>query len=103
MDTLNERILTEAEVQRMLAFERQPRNSAILYCLYGAGIRASELVGLSWKDLTQREEAGQISVFGKGQKTRTILVPASVWQAMVGIRNGAGDDAPVYLVRRAIS
>lgn len=100
-ETLNERILTEVEVQRMLALERQPRNHAILYCLYGAGIRASELVGLRWQDLAERQDGqGQISVFGKGQKSRTILLPASVWQAIVGLRGAASDGARVFLSRK---
>jgi integrase/recombinase XerD len=100
-DTLNERILSEVEVQRMLALERQPRNHAILYCLYGAGIRASELVGLRWRDLTDRQDGcGQITVFGKGEKTRTILLPGSVWQAMIGLRNAANDEAPVFRSRK---
>jgi len=99
-DRLNERILSEVDVQRMLAFERQPRNHAILFCLYGAGIRASELVGLKWRDLTERDDGGQISVFGKGEKTRVILVPASVWHAIVSLKNAAGDDAPVFRSRK---
>lgn len=99
-DTLNERILSEVEVQRMLALERHPRNHAILFCLYGSGIRASELTSLRWKDLSARQDGGQLSVFGKGEKTRHILLPSSVWQAMVGLRDGAGDDAPVFLSRK---
>lgn len=99
-DALHERILTEVETGRMLALERQPRNHAILYCLYGAGIRASELVGLRWKDLTAREGGGQISVWGKGEKERVILLPASVWQAIIGLRASASDDAPVFRSRK---
>lgn len=99
-DRLAERILTEVEVQRMLVDERQPRNHAILYLLYGAGIRASELVGLCWRDLTERNGTGQVSVFGKGQKTRSILLPASVWQTIIGLRGDAGDSAPVFRSRK---
>lgn len=100
-DTLNERILTEGEVQKMLVLEVQPRNHAILYCLYGAGIRASELCGLKWKDFSERQEGqGQVTVFGKGQKTRTILLPASVWNIIVSQRGEASDDAPVFRSRK---
>ena len=97
---LAERILSEIEVQRMLVDERQPRNHAILYCLYFAGVRASELVGLCWRDLSERDDSGQISVFGKGQKTRNILLPASVWQTIIGLRGDAGDNAPVFRSRK---
>jgi len=99
-DRLNERILSEVDVQRMLAYERHPRNHAILFCLYGAGIRASELCGLNWRDLSERDGGGQISVFGKGQKTRVILLPASVWQAIIALREDASENSPVFRSRK---
>jgi integrase/recombinase XerD len=100
-ETLPERILSEGDIQKMLILEENPRNHAILYCLYGAGVRASELVGLRWRDLAERDDGqGQISVWGKGQKTRNILIPAQVWQAMTSLRGTAGDDAPVFRSRK---
>lgn len=46
-DTLNERILSEEEVQAMIALETEPRNRAILRLLYSAGLRVSELCALT--------------------------------------------------------
>jgi integrase/recombinase XerD len=77
-DTLNERILSEVEVQTMIALETNARNKAILRLLYSAGLRVNELCALSWKDLTARGDSGQITVFGKGGKTRTVLLPAPI-------------------------
>src|SRR5690606_13778116 len=45
-ETLANRILTEGEVQAMLAAERHPRNRVILHLLYITGMRVSELAGL---------------------------------------------------------
>jgi integrase/recombinase XerD len=80
----------------MLALELHPRNRAILYLLYGAGLRVSELTAASWRDLSAREDGGQISVFGKGEKTRTILLPTAVWGFLNALRDSAADDAPLF-------
>lgn len=100
-DTLAERILEESDVQRMLAVERNPRNSALLHLLYAAGLRVSELCGLRWKDLQARSDGGQVSVFGKGGKTRVVLLPASVNRRLLALKPElAADDDPVFLSRR---
>ena len=97
---LSERILDESEVQRMLALEPNPRNQAILVLLYASGVRASELCGLRWSDLQRRDEGGQISVFGKGQTTRVVLFPGSVWGRLMALRNDAPDDGPLFRSRK---
>jgi integrase/recombinase XerD len=99
-DRLAERILPEADVQRVIALEPDQRNRAMLRLLYAGGLRRSELVGLCWRDLVAREDAGQVTVFGKGAKTRTVLLPASVWRELVALRGAAGPDAPVFRSRK---
>lgn len=98
-DCLAERILDEGEVQKMLALEPNPRNHALLTLLYACGLRVSE-VCLTWRDLQQRDDGGQVTVFGKGEKTRTILIPVSVWAKLIGLRGDAGDEAPVFRSRK---
>lgn len=92
---LNERILSEADLHRMLSLELNPRNRAILTLLYASGVRVSELCTLAWRDLQPNGEGGQITVFGKGSVTRSIQLPASVWQSLLALRprNPALDDA----------
>lgn len=100
-DGLSDRILEESEVQRMLALEPNPRNSAILFLLYAAGLRVSELCGLRWRDLVPRQDGmGQVTVLGKGAKTRTILIPASVKRRLDRLRGQAADDGYIFLSRR---
>ena len=89
---LAERILSEAEVHRLLALEPDPRNRALLRLSYAGGLRVSELVALRWRDLQPRGvregggEEGQVTVYGKGGKTRTVLLPAPVWADLLALR-----------------
>jgi integrase/recombinase XerD len=98
-DTLAERILSEWQVQRLLELETDARNGTLLRLTYGAGLRISEVCGLLWKDLAARDEAGQITVFGKGGKTRVILLPAVLWRRLVAIHRGNDLDSPVFRSR----
>ena len=98
-DCLNERILSEAEVSAMIALETNPRNRAILRSLYSGGLRVTELCQLKWKNLSARGESGQVTVLGKGQKTRTVLLPDGVWNELCQLRGDAGADDPVFQSR----
>lgn len=99
-DGLADRILEETDVLRMIALEGNPRNKTILMTLYVGGFRVAELCGLKWSDLQNRHTAGQISVFGKGGKTRTVLVPQSVWNALQSLRKEARYSDPVFRSRK---
>jgi integrase/recombinase XerD len=77
-NTLAERILTETDVHRMLALEPDRRNQLLLRLLYIAGVRVSEIASLTWRDLQPRTDGGQVTVFGKGSKTRVVLLPATI-------------------------
>ena len=94
------RIMSEVDVHRMLALETKARNSALLFLLYGAGLRATEAAELRWRDLHARDDAGQVTVFGKGGKTRSVLLPTRVWAQLVSLRGEAGLEAPVFVSSR---
>ena len=99
-DELAERILTTDEVHRLLDIERNPRNRAIMFLFYGSGIRVSELASLKWKHVAPRESSGQITVFGKGGKTRSILIPQQTWNALMKIKRTSCDEEPVFRSRK---
>ncbi len=99
-DELAERILSETEVLRILATENNPRNRAILLTFYGGGFRVSEIAGLKWRHLQERDSGGQITVFGKGGKTRSVLVPTEVWNSLIKIRGEQPEDGPVFKSRK---
>ena len=96
-NTLAERILSEAEVQKLISLETNLRNQVMLKLLYAGGLRVSELCGLRWRDLQARSEAeGQINVYGKGGKTRVVLLPVTIWKELVSLREAAGFNEPVF-------
>jgi integrase/recombinase XerD len=96
--TLAERIMTEADTHRVIALEPNRRNRVMLRLLYASGVRVSELCGLKWCDLKERDDAGQVTVFGKGGKTRTILLSVATWRELMTLRGG--QDDPVFPSRK---
>lgn len=100
-ETLAERIIDESLVLRMIALEPSQRNAAILALFYGGGLRVSELVGLRWRDVQSRSDgAGQVTVFGKGGKTRVVLLSMGVFGRISALRGTVGDDDPVFRSRK---
>ena len=100
-DCLAERILSEELVIRMLSLEVHPRNHALLRLLYVGGLRVSEICGLKWRDLQPHEETGQVTVFGKGRKTRVVRLTLAVWVAVTSLRQDAGPDSAVFRSQKA--
>ena len=99
-NTLAERILPEADVQRILALEPGNRNRVLLRLLYAAGLRVSELCALCWRDVQPRDAgAGQVVVYGKGGKTRTVLLSAATGRELESLGRGA-PEAPVFRSRK---
>ncbi|MCJ2039562.1 tyrosine-type recombinase/integrase [Methylobacterium sp. J-059] len=99
-NTLAERIMSEADALLMIRQEPDMRNRVLLTVLYGGGLRISEVCGLRWRDLSARDEAGQATIFGKGGKTRVVLLSVATWKVLATLRGEAGPDAPVFLSRK---
>jgi integrase/recombinase XerD len=59
-----------------------------------------ELCGLKWQDLSPTLEGGQISVLGKGTKTRSIRLPGSVWKLLMALPRGREVTNAVFLSRK---
>jgi integrase/recombinase XerD len=97
---LAERILPEAGIHRMLSMEPGERNRAILMLLYASGVRVGELCGLCWRDVQSNGDSAQITVFGKGGKTRAIRLPASVWQLLNRLRGSRDGAEPLFRSRK---
>lgn len=97
-DTLAERILTEEEVIRIVTGERNPRNRALIRVLYSSGGRVSEVCALTWADVRTGEDgAVTVTLFGKGNKTRHVLLSATTAGALATLKPiGAKSTDPVF-------
>ena len=73
-DKLSERILDRDELYALLNADTSDRNRLILNLFYYAGLRVSELINLTWKDLNGE----YLNVFGKGSKTRIVRLPLKI-------------------------
>lgn len=107
-DDLAERELTEAEVHKLINAPFLPdpkrkdgkpgpyarRDHAILLTLYAGGLRREDVCVLRWRDVKDRADvatgAGQITVYGKGSKTGTVLLPPSVYAEVLALRHSRG-------------
>jgi integrase/recombinase XerD len=99
-DSLAQRILEESEVAKLIEAAREGRDRVLLKLLYVAGVRVSEVCGLQWCDAVPRTEGGQITVFGKGGRTRTVLLKPKVWEQVLSIRGDAGPVDAIFPSRK---
>lgn len=96
---LSARILPESTLVKIIESELSPRNRAMLRLLYVGGLRAQELSSLTWSDVQEREGGeAQISIFGKGGKTRVIVLTPSMWAELAPLRK-EGSNGAVFVSR----
>jgi integrase/recombinase XerD len=99
-DNLARRILEESAIAKLIESGNTCRNRLILKLLYVSGVRVSELCRLTWSDAQVRQEGGQITVFGKGGKTRAILLKPRVWQELLASRGASPSSDPIFRSRK---
>jgi integrase/recombinase XerD len=99
-DGLAQRILNDSDVARLIDAAPDGRDRVMLKLLYASGVRVTELCGLKWNDAVSRTEGGQISVFGKGGRTRAILLKPKSWEQLCSIRGRAADIDPIFQSRK---
>jgi integrase/recombinase XerD len=80
-ETIAERILDVSDVRGLIKYGvKNERDRLLLSLMYGCGLRVSEAIGLTWNDLRSHGDGGKATVFGKGSKTRVVLIPDKLWQ-----------------------
>lgn len=70
------------------------RDRAILAVMLGCGLRRSEVAGLSWENVQQREGRWAIvDLIGKGNRVRTVPMPSWAKAALDAWQENAGETA----------
>ncbi len=79
--TRRAKIYSTQQISRLLAAARNPKHRALLMCVYGAGLRVSEVVRLKPEHI--ESERGLIRVEqGKGRKDRYTILPERLLQEL---------------------
>lgn len=99
-DELAARILTEDQVMAMIHKSTNQRDGLLLRLLYASGARVSEICRLTWRDLQPNGDSGQVTLFGKGGKTRAVKLSKATWKAMQAFRGTSGLNETVFVSRK---
>lgn len=87
-DNIGFRLLSEEQVFRLIQYADSDRNRLVIQLLYYAGLRVSELCQLKWSHFSQRSSGFQMTVLGKGNKVRSILISNEFWQELNRLQLG---------------
>lgn len=101
-----QRILERDDVWAMITGEDSARNQLVMRMLYLCGLRVEELCALSWGDVTtrqlQRVRRLQLTVHGKGDRVRAVLLPERLARDLARYRGRAmAPGTPVFSGRRS--
>ena len=98
---LAKRIASETEIALLIRAAPTKRDRLLIEVGYAGGLRVSELVALTWSDVIPRDGgAVQLSVLGKGDKLRQIVLPEVVGRNLLASRADAAATAPVFASRK---
>lgn len=89
-------ILTESDIDKIIAAITKPRDKALIRILYATGGRIGEVCNMKWCDVEQTTTGGQVQLFGKGSKDRIVRFSPAIWNEFKSLRNGAGPNDPVF-------
>lgn len=97
-DTLSERILTKEEVAKVSGAAGNTRDSTLIAVLYYSAARVGEIVNLKWKDVVRRSDgSAQLALYGKGGKTRHVLLPLRISEQLLAMRGASMPHRPVFV------
>ena len=97
-DALNERILAEEDIKKLMEAAHAGRDKTFLKLVYFLGLRVSEGLGLNWSDFRENGQEVMVNIFGKGSKTRTLIINQLLWQEIQKLPRSDKTEA-VFLSR----
>lgn len=98
-DTSHRRTVSMGGVELLLKACKTPRETALVWCLYGSGARISEVLALRWQDVAPRGNGGAVLhiLSGKGGKQREAGIGAKAYAALLALRTpGTSGEAYVF-------
>ena len=99
--TLAERILSELEVMTIIALTPPGRDRSLIKFIYYTGARVGEVARLTWRDIRpNRDGQGQVTLFGKGDETRTVIIPKDLYEELQSLSDDHSPNAAVFVSRK---
>ncbi|WP_407885077.1 tyrosine-type recombinase/integrase [Scytonema sp. NUACC26] len=93
--------MTELEVMTIIALTTNERDRLVLRLLYLTGARVGEIANLRWRDVQpNRDGRGQVTLFGKGDKTRFVVIKPDLYASLIKYRDNADDNDAVFPSRK---
>jgi integrase/recombinase XerD len=87
--------------ERIIDAPRRQRNKVLLRLLYSSGTRVSEIGNPQWRHLQPNGETGQLTIYGKGQKTRFVPISKATYQHLLSIRPAdAGPEDYIFVSQK---
>jgi len=85
-----QRILSEVETAVLIRAAKSDRDRLMFDLAYFGGLRVSELVSLTWGQVIRRDSGeAQLSIVGKGSKSREVPIPAVIATRLFASRGDA--------------
>jgi site-specific recombinase XerD len=94
-DEIKKLILAILQDSHRIKEVQKKRNQALILCMFGSGLRLSEVLGL--KKLEVNNPDGQLQIEGKGGKIRTTFLAPSAIEAISQYMELRGSDWNPYL------
>lgn len=70
-----------------MVYDCTERDRLLIQFLYYTGARVGEVAQLRWRDIrANRDGRGQVTLFGKGEKSKTVLILKKVYEALLSLR-----------------
>lgn len=94
-------ILTQTDIQRLIACETDPRNRPLLQLLYETAARGNEITNLRWRDLKVDGRDASIVLRGARKKgltgtAREVSLSSNLKLILQNMRRDTGNEEPIF-------
>lgn len=100
-ETLSQKLLNQDAIEKLIKTTKTHRDLLMLSLIYACGLRVTEVCRLTWHDLQPRENGGQALIYGKGDRSRVVLIPVGLWAKLMAFEKHRSPhtDAVFYSYR----
>lgn len=106
---LSDKLINHHDIKLMCDNSYYLRDKLIIQCLYGLGLRISEAIHIKWSDFYNDGNFINLTVTGKGNKQRTLLITHSLYSELLKLKKDnieyifTAYDRPTPLTRQAVN